>query len=99
MNLVAGNTYKATTTGTASPKIVPNTNPATMTTGTLVGDLDPTGDICSAGTTVQLSGPNIGDLLTAKGITWGSFMGGFNLTVMGLCRAASAAPGPPGLAC
>jgi len=95
LNLVAGNTYKATTTGTASPKIVPNTNPATMTTGTLVGDLDPTGDICSAGTTVQLSGPNIGDLLTAKGVTWGSFMGGFNLQGMGLAGCALSHPASP----
>jgi phospholipase C len=49
--------------------------------GTLVGDLDPTGDVCSAGTTVQLGGPNVGDLLTTAGVTWGSFMGGFDLTI------------------
>jgi phospholipase C len=53
--------------------------------GTLVGDLDPTGDTCSAGTTVRLGNPteanNIGDLLSAKGLTWGAFMGGFDLTV------------------
>jgi len=30
---------------------------------------------------VRLSGPNIGDLLTSAGVTWGSFMGGFDLTV------------------
>jgi phospholipase C len=46
----------------------------------LVGDLDPTGDVCSAGITVRLGGSNIGDLLNAKGVTWGSFMGGFDLT-------------------
>jgi phospholipase C len=30
---------------------------------------------------VQLTGTNIGDLLNAKGITWGFFEGGFNLTL------------------
>jgi phospholipase C len=80
LNLVAGNTYPATSSA-PQVKIVPNTTPATATMGTLVGDLDPTGDLCSAGTTVQLGGKNIGDLLNAKGVTWGSFMGGFDLTI------------------
>lgn len=74
LNLVAGATYPATLTG-SSPKVVPSAP------GTLVGDLDPTGDVCSKGATVQLGGPSIGDLLSAAGITWGSFMGGFDLTV------------------
>jgi len=75
LNLVAGNTFPATPSA-ASTKVVPaNAGP-----GTLVGDLDPTGDVCSAGTTVQLGGPNIGDLLSAKHVTWGAFMGGFDLT-------------------
>ncbi|HUL14526.1 MAG TPA: alkaline phosphatase family protein [Terriglobales bacterium] len=49
---------------------------------TLVGDADPIGDVCSAPTRnqVQMSGKNIGDLLTAAGVTWGGFMGGFDLT-------------------
>jgi len=61
----------------ASAKIV---NP-TGQTGTLDGDLDPTGDICSAATTVRMGGLNVGDLLNAKGISWGSFMGGLDLTI------------------
>ena len=28
-----------------------------------------------------MGGQNIGDLLNAKGISWGSFMGGFDLTI------------------
>jgi phospholipase C len=47
------------------------------------GDADPTGDKCSAPTgaaTFKLMGQNIGDLLTAAKITWGGFMGGFNLS-------------------
>ena len=76
LNLLAGNTFPATPNA-PSNKVVPlNTGP-----GALVGDLDPTGDACSAGTTVQLGGKNIGDLLNAKGVSWGAFMGGFDLTV------------------
>lgn len=78
LNLIAGNTYPATPSA-ASTKIVPNN----AGPGTLVGDLDPTADVCSTGNpTVQLGGSNIGDLLTARGITWGGFMGGFDLTVV-----------------
>ena len=49
---------------------------------TVVGDPDPIGDVCSNPTRnqVQMGGQNIGDLLNAKGMTWGSFMGGFDLT-------------------
>src|SRR4029077_7993409 len=48
---------------------------------TVVGDPDPIGDICSNPTRnqVQMAGRNIGDLLNAAGVTWGSFMGGFNV--------------------
>ncbi len=46
---------------------------------TLIGDLDPTGDACSQGQTMMMSGPNIGDLLTRQGVTWGFFEGGFDL--------------------
>ena len=49
------------------------------------GDSDPVGDVCSTTSTTDLSqmssaNKNIGDLLNAKGITWGGFMGGFDLT-------------------
>src|SRR5207253_3631687 len=75
MNLVAGNTSPATI------------NPAGPTSGvvggTVVSDPDPTGDVCSAAgrTQVQMGGSNIGDLLNANRVTWGAFMGGFDLTV------------------
>jgi len=50
---------------------------------TLISDADPVGDLCSttSGETVKFGGTNIGDLLTAKGITWGFFEGGFDLTI------------------
>jgi len=47
---------------------------------TVTGDPDPTGDVCSGSNPVRLTGKNIGDLLNAVGITWGGFMGGFDLT-------------------
>jgi len=49
---------------------------------TLISDVDPGFDICSS-TTDQgmMLGKNIGDLLNAKGISWGGFMGGFDLGV------------------
>jgi phospholipase C len=51
---------------------------------TVIGDGDPLLDTCSNGSIDQVTiGPkNIGDLLTAKYITWGSFMGGFNLKIV-----------------
>ena len=50
---------------------------------TVIGDPDPIGDVCSNSTRnqVQMGGKNIGDLLTAAGVSWGSFMGGFNLNI------------------
>jgi len=47
-----------------------------------ISDLDPTGDVCSSTKypTASMGGKNIGDLLTAKSITWGWFEGGFDLT-------------------
>jgi phospholipase C len=50
---------------------------------TVIGDPDPIGDVCSnpSRNQVTLGSRNIGDLLSAAGVTWGSFMGGFDLTV------------------
>jgi len=58
--------------------------PVALQTGTLVTDLDPYLDDCgndkggtAAATTAELTGKNVGDLLNAKGVTWGWFAGGF----------------------
>jgi phospholipase C len=46
------------------------------------GDTDPAYDVCSSKTsTVQMTAKNIGDLLNGADISWGGFMGGFNLTL------------------
>jgi phospholipase C len=47
---------------------------------TLTGDIDPSGDVCSSTSSQAMStAKNIGDLLNAENIPWGSFVGGFNL--------------------
>jgi len=50
---------------------------------TVIGDPDPIGDACSNATRaqVQMGGTNIGDLLNKAGVSWGSFMGGFDLKI------------------
>jgi phospholipase C len=48
---------------------------------TMINDVDPGADVCSSTTDqAMMTGKNIGDLLNAKNITWGGFMGGFNLS-------------------
>jgi len=80
VNLVAGQTNGViNATSGASSKIVDGTG----NSKTLIGDADPVGDVCSTSSAqVQMSSQNIGDLLNAAGITWGAFMGGFNLSTM-----------------
>jgi phospholipase C len=47
---------------------------------TQYGDTDPASDVCSSTTkTVHMTSKNIGDLLNAANVSWGGFMGGFNL--------------------
>jgi len=48
---------------------------------TMINDVDPGADVCSSTTDqAMMTGKNIGDLLNAQKITWGGFMGGFNLS-------------------
>ena len=70
---------------------------------TMIGDADPLLDVCSNPATdqVEMTGRNIGDMLNQKGITWGWFEGGFDLTVTnpngttGCARLTNpTAPGP-----
>jgi len=55
--------------------------------GTFTNDTDPYWDVCSQGSTAALTGRNIGDLLTAAGVTWGWFQGGFELDREGKCSS------------
>jgi phospholipase C len=80
LNLISGQTGNAHMALTfAGGKI------ATFTPVTVTGDPDPALDDCGndkGGTktgqgTAELEGKNVGDLLNAKGLTWGWFEGGF----------------------
>jgi phospholipase C len=76
INLVSGITSGATVvrdTGNAA---------ASLINGTLIGDVRPAFDDCVAATasTISMSSQNVGDLLNAKGVTWGWFQGGFAAT-------------------
>ncbi len=47
---------------------------------TMINDIDPAYDVCSSPTdTGMINAKNIGDLLNQAKITWGGFMGGFDL--------------------
>ncbi|HYY43796.1 MAG TPA: alkaline phosphatase family protein, partial [Actinomycetota bacterium] len=77
LNLIAGQTHGA------KPANIPDQ----VAHGTLISDPDPKFDDCSgapndegSGGIVSLSGRNVGNLLNAKGVTWGWFQGGFRPT-------------------
>lgn len=92
INLISGNTFAATifpTKANGKPASPVDqvagfaANPST-TVGALIGDARPHLDDCvqttpglAGANQVTMSGKNIGDLLNAKGITWGWFQGGF----------------------
>jgi len=92
LNLVSGqtaNAYAVSPTGqrTTDAYAVPNQAGVTGTgTGTVINDPDPAFDKCSnpKKATAALTGKNVGDLLTDKGVSWGWFQGGF-----GDCTATS----------
>jgi phospholipase C len=93
INLISGQTngFASTTrvlnTATTPPTLLHSTHEAfgdasmSGSNLTLIGDADPEQDACSSttGDQVTITGRNIGDLLNARGITWGWFEGGFNL--------------------
>lgn len=77
LNLISGETHGATLYDQ-------NGNPTAdvnnvFEKGTVTGDADPHNDTASKGKTIAMddSNKNVGDLLNAKGITWGWFEGGF----------------------
>jgi phospholipase C len=75
LNLISGQTHGAT----------PTDLPGNTVVGSVVGDPRPALDDCSPGggnqpNQIVMQGTNIGDLLNAKGITWGFFQGGFKPT-------------------
>jgi len=81
LNLVAGQTNGSIATLNGTSNEVSGGSDGSLT---VIGDPDPIGDICSNPTRnqVTMGGKNIGDLLSAAGVSWGSFMGGFNLSII-----------------
>jgi phospholipase C len=87
LNLISGNTNGATLVPlTASGKTASAVGAigGGGTTGADIGDPRPGFDDCSSttpglanSTQITMTGKNIGDLLNARGITWGWFQGGF----------------------
>ncbi len=96
LNVVAGNTFgvtcgpsRAVSGASPCPADVGQAGPALpQGPGTDFGDADPRYDACSSGSTMAMGGKNVGDLLNAKGITWGWFEGGFRPT----SRTSSGSP-------
>jgi phospholipase C len=76
INMFAGTTNGAVIPAGLSASTIPDGQGGL----TLINDTDPAGDPCSSTTSqVQMTSKNIGDLLNAASIPWGSFVGGFNL--------------------
>ncbi len=76
INLISGQTGGVVDSISPGSAVVPDGSGGL----TLVNDSDPIGDVCSGSTGVQFGGQNIGDLLNSRGVTWGFFEGGFDLT-------------------
>ncbi|MDQ0786663.1 phospholipase C [Streptomyces sp. B3I8] len=93
LNLVSGQTHGVVSvdpaSGTEHPKQTATPDPYTVLSpdakgvGTVVNDPDPAYDDCSdkdhtsTNALAVMRGRNIGDLLNAKGVSWGWFQGGF----------------------
>jgi phospholipase C len=65
---------------------------------TVISDPDPLNDVCSGSAVVSMEGRNIGDLLHDAGVSWGSFMGGFNLSTVNPNGTTGCARSSAGLA-
>src|SRR5579864_4507962 len=99
INLISGQTNGVTATLNGTGDEVSGGSDGSLT---VIGDPDPLGDACSNPTRnqVTMGSKNIGDLLTAAGVTWGSFMGGFNLSIVnpdgstGCSRTSTSLAGP-----
>jgi len=81
LNLVSGQTNGVTATLNGTSNEVSGGSDGSLT---VIGDPDPIGDVCSnpSRNQVTMGSKNIGDMLSTAGVTWGSFMGGFDLNVV-----------------
>ena len=91
LNLVSGQTHGAS--------IDHDAKNADVIAGTVIGNPRPLLDDCSPATTnrITMSGKNIGDLLSQKGITWGWFNGGFRAATPGADKCTASHLGSNGV--
>jgi phospholipase C len=84
LNLVSGQTHGGYAVNPAGQKVTDASvvsSPDANGIGTVTGDPDPAFDDCAnTKNHLAMTGTNIGDLLNAKGVTWGWFQGGFRPT-------------------
>jgi phospholipase C len=80
INLISGQTNGAIATLNGTGDEVSGGPDGSLT---VIGDPDPIGDVCSNPTRnqVTMGSKNIFDLLKAAGVSYGSFLGGFNLKI------------------
>jgi len=74
INLISGNTHGAMLNDAPLGTLLPD-----VVAGSVIGNPRPALDDCSPASTnrITIAGRNIGDLLDAKGVSWGWFNGGF----------------------
>ncbi|MEH0109766.1 alkaline phosphatase family protein [Tersicoccus sp. MR15.9] len=89
LNLVSGQTHGVREFTATGKRVVPTASDYTVRqpdatgTGTMINDPDPVYDDCSnsshksTNNLAAMTGRNIGDLLNARGVSWGWFQGGF----------------------
>src|SRR5262249_13769753 len=82
LNLVAGNTFGATSGANTDPHNKPATA-GDIAGGSAISDGQPSEDLCTTRDSFFFASDskNIGDLLNAAGATWGWFQAGFDLGV------------------
>ncbi len=97
VNLVSGQTNGVIATLNGTGDEVSGGSDGSLT---MIGDADPIGDVCSSSTRAQgtMGSKNIGDLLTAAGVSWGGFIGGFNLSIVNSNGTTGCARSSTGLA-
>jgi phospholipase C len=83
LNLISGQTHGALPLDIPE-KVVNgrNIHPPYVANGTVIGSPHPAYDDCSTRETVSMTGKNVGNLLSAKNITWGFFSDGFKPTTI-----------------
>ena len=67
LNLISGQTHQTNV----------DSNPGKVAHGSVIANLNAGYDDCSGSGTIQMTSKNVGDLLNAKGVTWGWFYSSF----------------------